>query len=445
MSTPIKVPHEFKARSYQKGLFSGVGSNTNKKNRGVSVWHRRSGKDKSFLNFLIREMALRVGTYYYIFPTLKQGRKIIWDGMDKDGFKFLSHFPRGLVKSKNISDMKIELHNGSIFQIVGTDNMDSIIGTNPIGLVFSEYSLQNPIAWDFLRPILTENGGWAVFNFTFRGKNHGWELYNMAKDNHDWFCELLTVDDTKRPDGSPVITKAAIDTERQAGMPESLILQEFYCDPSASDAGAYYSDQFVEIDKSDRIGHFPYNPDFPVLTAWDIGRTDNTSIWFAQKINKQVNIFDFYQNHNKGIDHYIEKIDSLPYSRYQHFAPHDIKVTDWTTDQSRIEYARLHGIDFEITPDMSVQDGIDAGRRLLSIAHFDDKIGVRSDDGGEHGVNFGLNALRSYKKIFNEKRKTYSDKPFHDWASHPADAWRYLAIDIAIEYDIPNLIIEQAF
>ncbi|GAG23226.1 unnamed protein product, partial [marine sediment metagenome] len=181
---------------------------------------------------------------------------------------------------------------------------------------------------------------------------------------------------------------------------------------------------------------------FPVMTFWDIGRTDATSIWFAQKINNEIRVIDFYQNHNKGIDHYIDFVKMLPYKKYRHWAPHDIKVTDYTATESRIEYARLHGVDFEITPNISIQDGIDAGRRILKICYFSDKVGVRSADGGEHGVNFGLNALRSYRKLFDEKRKTYKDIPHHDWASHPADAWRYLSVGISITYNIPGLKIK---
>jgi len=457
MCNPLKiiVPYKFKARSYQQNIFKQVGSDIHKLKRGVAVWHRRSGKDKTFLNFDIREMHYRIGAYYYIFPTLTQGRKIIWDGIDRDGFKFMDHFPREMVQSKNKSDMQVKLKNGSIFQIVGTDHLDSIIGTNPVGVIFSEYSLQNPIAWDFIRPILSENGGWALFNYTFRGKNHGWDLYEMARQNDKWYCELLTVTDTKREDGTPVISSEAIDEERQAGMDEDLINQEYYCDPSATDKGAFYSDQLKWIDENNRVREVNYEPDLLVMTFWDIGRTDYNSIWFTQKAGEEIRIIDFYQNHNKGIDHYIDfilgekntdgrRVGGLPYKKYKHWAPHDIKVTEYTSNQSRIEYARLNGVDFNVVPDISIQDGIDAGRRVLKYCYFDNKIGKRTSDNGEHGVNFGLNALRSYRKLFDEKRKTYKDIPHHDWASHPADAFRYLSIGIAVSYGVPGVRI-QAF
>jgi len=168
-------------------------------------------------------MYQRVGIYYYFFPTYAQGKKIIWDGIDGMGFKFLDHFPPELIRNQNATEMKITLVNGSLFQIVGTDNYDSIVGTNPVGCVFSEFALQDPTAWEYVRPILRENGGWAIFPYTPRGFNHGWDLYQMAQNDPDWFCELLTVTDTG------VLTEADVDAERRAGMPEPLIQQEFYC------------------------------------------------------------------------------------------------------------------------------------------------------------------------------------------------------------------------
>lgn len=194
------------------------------KKRAAVVWHRRSGKDKTFLNFTIKKMMERVGAYYYLFPTREQAKKVIWEGIDKDGMAFLDHFPKELIENRNDTEKKIKLKNGSIFQIAGTDDFDSLMGTNPIGIVFSEYSLQNPRAWDFFRPILSENGGWAVFNFTPRGMNHAHKLLSIARDNPDtWFSEVLTVDDTK------TIQMSAIEAERKEGMPEELVQQEYWC------------------------------------------------------------------------------------------------------------------------------------------------------------------------------------------------------------------------
>ena len=216
----ITIPHNFIPRSYQLPIFRAMDNGIL---RGLLLWHRRGGKDKTCLNYMIKRMMKRVGIYYYFFPTYSQGKKILWDGIDGAGFKFLDHFPEELIMNKNSSEMKITLLNGSLFQIVGTDNYDSIVGTNPVGSVFSEFALQDPTAWDYMRPILLENKGWALFPYTPRGYNHGHTLYNMAMASDRWYCEKLTVEDTG------VMTKADMAAEKEEGMSDGMIQQEYYC------------------------------------------------------------------------------------------------------------------------------------------------------------------------------------------------------------------------
>jgi hypothetical protein len=228
----ITIPFNFTPRKYQAGLYNSIGSGYK---RAVAVWHRRAGKDKTLLNLLVKEAHKRVGVYYYFFPTYNQGRKVLWDGIDRNGFRYMDHIPEALRENTNQAEMKIRLKCGSMIQIVGTDNIDAIMGTNPVGCVFSEYSLQSPAAWDLIRPILAENGGWAVFNYTPRGRNHGFELYEMARNNKDWYCEILTIEDTG---AVPVST---IQEEREAGMSEEMIEQEFYCSFNASLAKCFFT------------------------------------------------------------------------------------------------------------------------------------------------------------------------------------------------------------
>lgn len=232
MTTEITIPHNYQPRHYQQGLYNCIAEGYL---RAVAVWHRRSGKDKTLINLLVKEALKRVGVYYYLFPTYQQGRKVLWDGIDRNGFKYMDHIPEALRENTNQAEMKVRLINGSLIQIVGTDNIDSIMGTNPIGCVFSEFSLQNPAAWDLIRPILAENGGWAVFNYTPRGRNHGFILYEMAKNNKEWFCELLTVDDTG------AVSQDVIQAERESGMSEEMIQQEFYCSFEASLQSCFFN------------------------------------------------------------------------------------------------------------------------------------------------------------------------------------------------------------
>jgi hypothetical protein len=177
---------------------------------------------------MVKEAHKRIGSYYYFYPIYAQAKKAIWNGMDRDGFPFLGHIPEELRASTNNQEMLIKLKCGSLIQMIGTDNIDAIMSTNPVGCVFSEYALQKPEAWDFVRPILRENGGWALFNFTPRGLNHGWSIYQTAKDNPEWFCELLTINDTG------VLNDSDMEAEREDGMSENLIRQEYYCDFTAS-------------------------------------------------------------------------------------------------------------------------------------------------------------------------------------------------------------------
>lgn len=272
----IQIPHRFSPRAYQIPFLAAMDSG---KKRAAVVWHRRSGKDKTFLNFMIKRMLERVGSYYYLFPTKEQAKKVIWEGIDRDGMAFLDHFPKEIVANRNDTEKKIKLRNGSIFQIGGTDDYDSLMGTNPVGIVFSEYSLQNPKAWDFFRPILAENGGWAVFNFTPRGMNHAHNLLALAKDNPDaWFSQILTVDDTH------AISQEAIEEERSQGMPEELIQQEFYC-KFIEGAGQFFrrihQNKYPMSKELPPQGDFQLGVDLAKYQDWTVITPFNLNYFFA--------------------------------------------------------------------------------------------------------------------------------------------------------------------
>lgn len=217
--TEITLPWQFKARSYQIPILRAWDSGIK---RLFWVAHRRSGKDKTIFANVPKKMMERVGTYYYFLPTYAQAKKVVWTGADKDGFKFLDHFPKEIVKTVNQSDMIIELINGSILQMVGADNIDRIVGTNPIGVIFSEYSLMKPDVWNFISPILRENDGWAIFIMTPRGTNHAFDLMQTVKSDPKWFCQVLTVEDTK------ALSDESLEEARKE-MPQDLFQQEYFC------------------------------------------------------------------------------------------------------------------------------------------------------------------------------------------------------------------------
>lgn len=217
----LTIPHKFNPRDYQLPLLQALDNGTK---RAVIVWHRRAGKDKTCFNYMVKRATERVGTYFYLLPSYKQAKKVIWDNIDNDGFKMLDHIPQELIRGTNGTELKIELVNGSVIQLIAADEFkDSGVGTNPVGVVFSEFSISKADSWDFIRPILAANGGWAIFNFTPRGKNHAWEILQKARENENWFTQVLTVDDTN------VLSKEVLEEER-LGTPESLFKQEYYCE-----------------------------------------------------------------------------------------------------------------------------------------------------------------------------------------------------------------------
>lgn len=226
----ITLPHKFRPREYQLTALKELDGG---KDRAILVWNRRSGKDKTCFNFTIKKAFERVGTYFYFLPTYSQAKKVIWDNIDNDGFRMLDHIPPELIKSTNATELKIELVNGSVIQLIAADEFKkSGVGTNPIGVVFSEYSITDPEAWRFVSPILAVNGGWAIFNFTPRGMNHAWQLLQQNKDNPKWFTQVLTNDDTQ------VLVGDALEEERK-NMPQDLFEQEYYS-KFLEGAGAFF-------------------------------------------------------------------------------------------------------------------------------------------------------------------------------------------------------------
>ena len=427
----IPLPHLYTSREYQDELwwqmrhvskdFAKYPEYADCIRRAVLIWHRRSGKDKTCWNFQIQQACQKVGTYYYLFPKFSQGRRILWDGSDKSGMRFLDHVPKELIYGvPNSSEMKIRLQNGSLLQIVGTDNVDVIVGTNPIGCVFSEYSLQAPRAWQLIRPILAENGGWAIFNGTPRGSNHLKDMLDMAKRNKKWFSQVLTVDNTK------AISDADIQAERDAGMSEDYIQQEFYCSFTLGVEGSYYAKYMQDARDEDRIGNVPWNKQSRVYTSWDLGYGDSCAIIFYQLAGQEVHIIDYYENHGEGLPHYASVLKDKPYIYADHFAPHDIESHAFSSGLSAREVGADLGLKFITLPTLKLrlEDGIEALRGIFPRIWID-----------ETKCKGLIKCLENYRKEFDERLETYKERPRHDRYSHGADSARYLAIAMKIHVD----------
>lgn len=413
----VTIPFLFNPMVHQIPVFRSM---QNDKLRGGLVWHRRAGKDKTCFNLMISKACQTVGAYYYIFPLQNQGRKALWEAMDKTGMRFLDHVPDAILDGKpHDTDMKLRLWNGSIIQVIGSDNAHAIRGTNPRGVVFSEFSYHDPISWDVIRPILNENGGWALFNFTPFGENHAYDLYMSTVDNPRWFWSLLTVDDTAQLNNRYIITPTDIEEERKSGMDEEMIQQEYYCSFAGSKVGSYFGRLMMEAKKENRLGNFSWDSTLKVYTAWDVGIKDSTAIWFYQIKGNSIFFIDYYENVGEGIDHYLKYIISKRYTYDKHFFPHDIKKRDFTSGRSAYEVAvKMLGVNnTSIVLKTDVQKGIEAARTILPRCYFD-----------VNKCDRGIAAIKNYHKKWDEKRRAYSAKPVHDWSSNGTDAFRYFAL-----------------
>lgn len=409
MPIEVTIPNQFSCRVYQRPFWTYM---ENGGLRAVLVWHRRAGKDTTSMHWTCYAGHQRVGVYWHMLPEAKQARKVIWDGIDKQGRRLIDTvFPKIIRKNTHENEMRIELKCGSIWQLCGSDNYDSLVGANPVGCVMSEYAIARPEAFEYIRPILAENGGWIVFPYTPRGRNHGAKLYDMARKNPSWFAQILTVDDTQ------AIPMSAIEEDRKSGMDEAMIQQEYWVSFNAAVRGSYYGALLERADKDKRVTRVPVNPDAFVHTAWDLGIGDATAIWFFQEVGRELWFVDYVENSGVGLGWYINELKSRGYAYGTHILPHDAMVRELGTGVTRQDTLRKLGIRTKIAKKISLADGISAVRQMLPMCYFDLEKCER-----------GLECIRMYRREWDETRQSFSDKPLHDWTSHAADAIRAAAV-----------------
>jgi hypothetical protein len=345
-------------------------------------------------------------------PTYSQAKKVIWDASTNDGMRILDFIPSEFIAQKNQQEMKIRLKNGSLFQLIGSDNIDSLMGTNPKIVIFSEYALQTPEAWEYIRPILKVNGGTAIFISTPRGRNHFWDLYRMATTQHGWYAETLTYKDTG------VLTDEDIAQEIAEGMSEETALQEYSCSFDRGVDGAFYAKLITEMRNQDRICSLSYDPYKLVHVSFDLGWDDCTALIFFQLDGEKIKIIDCEEHHNKTLAWYKMLLQDKGYRYGTYLFPHDVEHVDGlSTGLTRKEILEDMQIPVTVVPRSFIVDGIEATKSLLSS-----KILINSDK-----CNHLIKCVENYHREYDEKRKVYKDKPKHDWSSHMCDSLRYLA------------------
>lgn len=410
--------------------------------RGVKrlalAWHRRAGKDDLCLHWAAVASMQRVGTYWHMLPMANQARKAIWDAVNPHtGRRRIDDaFPPEVRDTTREQDMLIRFKNGSTWQVVGSDNYNALVGSPPVGVVFSEYALADPSSWAFLRPILAENGGWALFISTPRGRNHFVKLLEFARGDPHWFAQVLTVEDT----GAiplEIINREQRELEAERGETEAaaIIAQEYRCDFDAAIPGAYYGSLITRADREGRIGVFPHMPNLKVGTAWDLGHGDSTVVWcFQQPPGGRVRLIDVFEGSGVGIDWYAQRLMTRPYVFADHIWPHDgghgnIRDIGGTSLEQTAKNLGVRPLRI-LERDQTVEQGINAVRNMLALCEFNtEPIPFPGEqlEQAKARMSRALDALRQYRREWDEKLQKFKDAPLHDWTSHTADAIRYLA------------------
>lgn len=436
----VELPaYGWRPRPYQRGAWDAA-------ERGVLrhclAWHRRAGKDEFALHRTAIGAFERVGGYWHLLPQANQARKAIWDAVNpKTGRRRIDDcFPKELRESTRESDMFIRFKNGSTWQVVGSDNFDALVGSPPVGVVFSEYALADPAAWAFLRPILAENGGWAMFISTTRGRNHFVRLLEYAMNQPEWFAQLLTVEDTG---AIPLETihreRREIAAERGEKEAEAIIAQEYYCDADAALPGAYYGELMTRAKQEGRIGDFPWLSNLPVGVASDLGHGDQCVNWLYQQLpTGRVRIINVIPGSGVGVDWYARRLNKLPYNIVDTIWPHDgahgnirdVNGTRLVTLAGSFGWAPIRTL-----PNESIESGIAATRTLFPMLEFNENPlplekgdgTMESPDEARSRMARALDALRGYRREYDDSRQCFKDAPLHDWTSDFADALRYLA------------------
>lgn len=401
----LRIPNGFTPRGFQADAMRYYDSGGT---RGVYCWPRRAGKDLTFVHQAVKAALQRPGLYLHTLPTAVQARRVVWDNIDNDGRHTLNTaVPNEIRKGTNNTEMKIELKNGSIIQLIGGDNYDSAVGTNPVGITMSEAALTNPAAWNYFRPMLAANGGWAAFISTPRGYNWFYDLLQTAKADPFWDWSHLTVNDTCH------IPQIVLEQERRE-MIDELYRQEYLCDFSAANVGAIFGRWMEAAEREGRIvPALRPDPLATIFVSSDIGYRDKAAFWWWRVLRGGFELIDYDEGSGLDAEEWIDRLQAKPRANMM-LLPHDAKVKTFQSRHSVIEqFLRANIADeVRVNPQRKKADSIAAGRKVLPVCRFDASL-----------CHDGIEALRSYHFEYDEKQRIFSKEPDHDWSSHAADAF----------------------
>lgn len=387
----------------------------------VMICHRRSGKTVAVLNDLIiralhgRPDGLRQ-QYAYMAPFQNQSRSVAWEYLKSYTAPF-SKCPGYKISEMNLTVTLPSARNlnepGATILLLGAENAEKLRGLFLDGVALDEFQDIAPYVWDtIIRPALADRQGFAIFGGTVKGHDNPlWELYEKARQpNSGWFSKLLKASE------SGILPPEELEDLRR-GMTEEAYASEFECDPNATITGRI----LLPYLKVEQITRVPWQPDGgPVMTAWDLGMADTTSIWTAQTVGKEVHLLHSYEESGQPLSYFVNWLRKLPYAKYfgAHLMPHDTNVRELGTGVSRLETLRNMGVrNIKIVQKLPKDQQIDAGRMLLNRCWFD-----------QENCKDGLVALRGYQFAWDPKRQCFSLTPLHDRSSNFADAYLQLAV-----------------
>lgn len=375
------------------------------------VAHRRAGKTVAAVNELIKgtvDCEKFQPRFAYIAPYRDQGKRVAWE--------YLKHYSEPLWEDRpNESELSVKLLGGAKVSVFGADNPDALRGIYLDGAFLDEFGDFRPSVWgNVIRPALSDRSGWAVFGGTPKGRNEFWQMRETARLNpSDWLLLEL------RASESGILPPSEL-AEIRKQLTEDQYAQEMECDFAAALPGAYYGRELVLAEREGRIRRVELDDAVPVFTAWDIGYRDDTAIWWFQVVRNEIHVIDYHASSGQTVEFYAKLIKSRPFRYATHWLPHDARAKTLASGgKSIIEQLAAH-LDFKtlaIAPNLDVQDGIQAARMALASCWFD-----------EERCYEGLEALRQYQREYDEDKKAFRERPRHDWTSHPADAFRMLAV-----------------